>query len=163
MKTQRRIYESMKEIGDRIRQDVKNLWQAAVAIAVYAILVNLLFHNFCPMVIVTGLPCPGCGMTRALFFLVTGRLQQSIQINPMGIPVACIFLYFCINRYIAGKKAKGIMPVIVITAVMMLALYVYRMYSFFPDRVPYVYTEGNVMERIFPYYEQAIKQIINKK
>lgn len=146
----------MKEIITRIHHDIKDFWPAVIIIAVYTVLVNLVFHAFCPMVIVTGFPCPGCGMTRSLFYLATGRLYQSVYMNPMGIPIACIMLYFCWNRYIIGKKAKGIMPLIVIALILLVALYFLRMYLFFPGRVPYVYSKGNVFARIFPYYEQIL-------
>lgn len=146
----------MKEIITRIRNDIKDFLPAVIMIAAYTVLVNLIFHAFCPMVIITGFPCPGCGMTRSLFYLATGRLYQSIQMNPMGIPTACIILYFCWNRYIKGKEAKGIIPLIAIAITLLLALYFLRMYLFFPDRVPYVYSKGNVFERFFPYYEQIL-------
>ncbi len=146
----------MKEIITRIGNDIKEFWPAVIMIAAYTVLVNLIFHAFCPMVIITGFPCPGCGMTRSLFYLATGRLYQSIQMNPMGIPIACIILYFCWNRYIKGKEAKGIIPLIVIALVLLLTLYFLRMYFFFPDRVPYVYSKDNVFERFFPYYEQIL-------
>lgn len=146
----------MKEILTRIRRDIKDLLPAFVAILIYTVLVNLIFHAFCPMVIVTGLPCPGCGMTRALFYLATGRFGQSIQMHPMGVPITCIFIYFCWNRYIKGKKAKGIMPLIVMAVFLLLAVYAFRMYRFFPDRVPYVYSKGNIFEKFFPYYEQIL-------
>lgn len=146
----------MKEVITRIRRDIRNYWQAAIAIAVYTVLVNIVFHAFCPMVIMTGFPCPGCGMTRSLFYLATGRVLKSIQMNPMGVPIACIFLYFCWNRYVKGKKAKGIIPLIVTAIVLLLTVYAFRMYRFFPDRVPYVYSKGNVFARFFPYYEQIL-------
>lgn len=146
----------MKEIAARIKHDIKDLWMAIIVLVVYTVLVNVIFHAFCPMVIVTGLPCPGCGMTRALFYLATGRLHQSIQMNPMGIPIACIILYFCWNRYIIGKKAKGMMLLVVVSIVLLLIVYVWRMYCFFPNRVPYVYAQNNVLSKAFPFYEQML-------
>lgn len=146
----------MKEIAARIRHDIKDMWAAIIALAVYTVLVNVIFHAFCPVVIFTGFPCPGCGMTRALFYLATGRLHQSIQMNPMGIPIACIFLYFCWNRYIMGRKAKGMMLLIAVLAILLLIIYVWRMYRYFPVSVPYVYTQNNVLSKAFPFYEQML-------
>jgi hypothetical protein len=39
----------------------------------------------------TGLACPGCGMTRAAFHALNGRLGQAFAMNPLGmvlLPVA---------------------------------------------------------------------------
>lgn len=152
------VAEFTRNIGIRIFRDIKNLWMAVIALAVYTVLMNLVFHAFCPMVILTGLPCPGCGMTRAMFYLVTGRPQQAVWMNPMSIPVACLMLYFLWNRYVLGKKSKGIVPLTGIAAILLIVVYVWRMYCFFPNRVPYVYTEYNVLTKIFPFYEQILHE-----
>ncbi|MDE5933452.1 MAG: DUF2752 domain-containing protein [Lachnospiraceae bacterium] len=146
----------MRKAGERICQDIKNWWPAAAAVAIYMVLFNLLFHAFCPMVIVTGLPCPGCGMTRSMFFLVTGRIGQSIWMHPMGIPIAGLILYFLWYRYILGRTARG-MKVLIITAIVLLVvLYIWRMYLFFPDRPPYIYVEDNILAKTMPFYEQIL-------
>ncbi len=36
----------------------------------------------CPFRLVTGLPCPGCGMTRAWVFLAHGRVGDALSANP---------------------------------------------------------------------------------
>ncbi len=66
----------MREIRERILRDMKDFWLAALVIVGYGAAVNLIFGAFCPMVILTGFPCPGCGMSRSIFYLFTGRLQQ---------------------------------------------------------------------------------------
>ncbi|MBO5210210.1 MAG: DUF2752 domain-containing protein [Lachnospiraceae bacterium] len=149
----------MRDIVKRIKKDFQNFWMAAVAIGIYMILVNVIFRAFCPMVIVTGLPCPGCGMTRSVIYLLTGHVSESIHIHPMGIVVVCLFLYFAWNRYIIGRNPKGMMVIIAIALVALIAFYIWRMYLYFPDRVPYVYKEGNLLERTFPYYKEILHEL----
>lgn len=149
----------MKEIWNRIRKDFQDFWMAAVAVGIYTILVNVIFHAFCPMVIVTGLPCPGCGMTRSVFYLLTGRVTESIQIHPMGIIVVMFFLYFFFNRYIIGRNSKSISVLIGIGLVALIVFYIWRMYLYFPNRIPYVYTEGNILEKTFPYYKEILHEL----
>lgn len=146
----------MRKIVDRIRQDIKNLWSVAVAVAIYAVLVNLIFHAFCPMVIVTGLPCPGCGMTRSLFFLATGRVGQSLWIHPMGVPIAALVFYFLWNRYVLGRNAKGMKVLVIVAIVLLVILYIWRMRLYFPDRIPYIYEEDNILAKTLPFYEQIL-------
>lgn len=146
----------MKKVGERICQDIKNLWPAAAAVVIYTILVNLIFHAFCPMVVVTGLPCPGCGMTRSLFFLATGRIERSLWMHPMGIPIACLIFYFLWNRYILGKNAKGMKFLIIAAIVLLVVLYLWRMHLYFPARAPYVYREDNILAGTLPFYEQIL-------
>ncbi len=140
--------EKIRKIGMRVWKDCQTYGVAAVLVLGYLFLTKLIFHAFCPMVIVMGLPCPGCGMTRAAGLLLTGRWRQAVTMNPMVVPVAAAFLYFAVNRYGLGRKAKGMKGIIVAIAVAMILSYGYRMYLYFPDRVPYVYTEGNMLENI---------------
>lgn len=146
----------MRKIVERICQDIKNLWSVAVAVAIYTVLVNLIFHAFCPMVIVTGLPCPGCGMTRSLLFLATGRVGQSLWIHPMGVPIAVLIFYFLWNRYVLGRNAKGMKVLVIAAIVLLVILYIWRMRLYFPDRIPYVYEEDNILAKTLPFYEQIL-------
>lgn len=149
----------MKQVGTRLWRDIKNLWIAAAAVVIYVVLVNLVFHAFCPMVIVTGFPCPGCGMTRAVFYLLTGQIVKSIQMHPLGIWVVCLAVYFFWNRYILGKRAKGMKMLIGMTVIMLIVCYVWRMCLYFPDRVPYVYTKQNILARMIPFYEKILHEL----
>ena len=39
----------------------------------------------CPFRLLTGLPCPGCGLTRSIGYLTEGNYQLSLAYNPFGI------------------------------------------------------------------------------
>ncbi|HEX5220893.1 MAG TPA: DUF2752 domain-containing protein [Verrucomicrobiae bacterium] len=39
----------------------------------------------------TGLPCPGCGVTRSLSCGLRGRLVESVQYHPFGLPILLLF------------------------------------------------------------------------
>ena len=41
----------------------------------------------CPFKYVTGIPCPGCGGTRAFFALVHGHIAEAVMINPLSVLV----------------------------------------------------------------------------
>jgi hypothetical protein len=42
----------------------------------------------CPFRAATGLPCPGCGSTRAFHFAVRGRFGDAFQMNPLATVIA---------------------------------------------------------------------------
>ncbi len=49
----------------------------------------------CPFRLVTGLPCPGCGLTRAWVFLAHGRVGDAVSANPFALvtlPAAVVLL-----------------------------------------------------------------------
>ncbi|MDD3846302.1 MAG: DUF2752 domain-containing protein [Syntrophorhabdaceae bacterium] len=46
---------------------------------------------FCPFEALTGIPCPGCGMTRAMLSLIAGNPGDAAAYNPF-----CFFLLFVV-------------------------------------------------------------------
>ncbi len=51
--------------------------------------------SVCPFYSITGLPCPGCGLTRAFVCLGHGQIRQSLHWHPLGAVfyVACMALW----------------------------------------------------------------------
>ncbi|OPY01158.1 MAG: hypothetical protein A4E61_01753 [Syntrophorhabdus sp. PtaB.Bin184] len=39
---------------------------------------------FCPFELLTGIPCPGCGMTRAVLCLIAGNPSDALLYNPFS-------------------------------------------------------------------------------
>ena len=105
----RREDKKTTAIIGRIRKDVGAYWGFAVVFVLYDIAAHAMFHAFCPSVFLFGLPCPGCGMTRAVFFFITGQFQRGMQMNPLGLLWILWAAYLVVMRYGFGKKAKGLM------------------------------------------------------
>lgn len=60
---------------------------AAIVLAGTLVLAYTGLHGpLCYFRFLTGLPCPGCGLTRSLESLWHGRLLLSIRYHPLGIP-----------------------------------------------------------------------------
>ena len=148
----------IKVVSIRVIADVKGYGVAMAAVLLYAVAVNLIFHAFCPLVILSGFPCPGCGVSRATLCFMTGRWQSAWQMNPVIFPIALVAAYFCLCRYLLGRKVKGAKTGIAVIFVLLFVVYCLRMYLHFPDRIPYVYVEENVLARIFPFYEQILHE-----
>lgn len=146
----------LKTVSARIAADVKKYGMVLVVFIIYAVIVNLVFRAFCPVVIFCGFPCPGCGVTRAAACLITGRWQQAWQFNPVIFVIAVTAVYFICCRYLLGKKAVALRQLIAVVFVLLLTVYVIRMKLYFPGRAPYIYTEGSMLERILPFYRQML-------
>lgn len=48
----------------------------------------------CPMRTLTGIPCPFCGMTRAVVAALHGHVLESLRFNPAGILVVMLAFAF---------------------------------------------------------------------
>ncbi|MCD7972001.1 MAG: DUF2752 domain-containing protein [Candidatus Azobacteroides sp.] len=63
-------------------------------------------QSFCPHKLITGLPCPGCGITKSFISFYEGDIHKSISYNVFG-PLAvgiCIFITGLLTVEIITKK-----------------------------------------------------------
>ena len=83
------------------------------------------FHFTCPILYFTEVPCPCCGMTRALLSLLVGNLRAYLSYNIMALPV---LLALCIISF--GKKIKGGTPFCYAILILNFLYYLSRLYFF---------------------------------
>lgn len=136
------------QVCKRIAADIREYGVAGAAFVLYAVVSGRLFGAFCPMVILCGLPCPGCGVSRAAVCLLTGRWRQAWQFNPTIFPIGLAAAYFGWNRYFLDRRARGMKEIVIALAALLLIVYGLRMYLYFPHQIPCVYTENNVLARL---------------
>lgn len=140
------------KIAERIQRDIRSYGAALLVVVVFYFLMHVLFQAFCPMVVLTGFPCPGCGLTRSVLFFLTGQWERSFYIHPMG-GIVLFFLCYCAwFRYIKGKKIPGLNWILAFLVGTAVVLFLIRMRLYFPNRPPYTYTSGNLLEKIIPGY-----------
>ncbi len=68
-----------------------------------------LFHRL------TGLDCPGCGMTRATHAALHGRLMEAFRFNPLGmilLPVLLAWLAAMLPAWLRGRPIRPSGPVL---------------------------------------------------
>lgn len=152
--------KKIKEIINRIWKDIRAFYPAAIIFVVYYFIVHFRYGAFCPLLIFSGFPCAGCGLTRAGLYLLQGQFARAAYINPAIFPIALFLIYCGYFRYIKGTKIKGMEPAFGILLACMLILYVVRMYLYFPDRVPYVYHGKNVLAELVPGYKGWMVKVI---
>lgn len=155
----KRMKKKVSEIGNRIGKDVRQYGLGFLAVAVLYFVVHSLFDAFCPSVLISGFPCPGCGMTRAVIYLLRGQIGRSCAINPAGVLWAAWALLFAFERYGLGRRSKVTVRAAYVIAVFMIIVYIIRMKWYFPDRPPYVYTKENLFEKILPGYGRLVRYL----
>lgn len=153
--------ENSKAVLCRIWKDIMEFKWAILFFTLYYIAAHLALNAFCPLVIVTGFPCPACGMTRAVQYMLGGQFERSFRANPMALPWILFCVYFVWMRYIKGKKVKAFNEILCALLVMMIAVYLVRMKSIFPYRPPMAYTRGNILEKILPFYKELLRRVFD--
>ena len=95
----------------------------------YFLLINLLGIN-CPIRYITGIPCPGCGVTRSFIALLSLDFKASFYYHPLTLvilPCAYILIHQRVNPIIRiPKRVRTAIFVIIIT--LMLCVYFVRLF-----------------------------------
>lgn len=76
----------------------------------------------CPLHMLTGLPCPTCGMTRGLSCLLHGNLEAALLFNPLLMTILigmALYLLYCVVVVSAGLPRLRCEPLSKITALAM--------------------------------------------
>lgn len=63
---------------------------------------------FCPLASVLGIPCPGCGLTRATLALAHGDLKHALELHPLVFVLAPLFIWAMSSAaisYVRGPSA----------------------------------------------------------
>lgn len=136
--------EKIKAIGLRIFNDIKDYWIAVLAYLVYRFTTIYFFGSACPFVLIFGVPCPGCGITRSMKYLLTFRFQDAITINAMGVLWLAFLIWLIITRYLIGKRYKITDYILIGILVITVAYFIYMMINYYPNRIPYVHTRRNL-------------------
>ena len=96
---------SIKEKTDEKRLYISGLIIAAISILLFC-LYNISFFDMfiifpeCVYYRMLGIPCPGCGTTRALRYLINGNIIDSIRMNAIVFYTIGVYLVFMITHTI---------------------------------------------------------------
>jgi len=72
----------------------------------------------CPLWLMTGLPCPTCGMTTAVRNALTGHLRASLAANPFGLVAVGVALALLARprwRYVEGPVSLLVVGLAVVS------------------------------------------------
>ena len=116
----------------------KGLIAAAAALAVLYLCLFAVGIT-CPIKYVTGISCPGCGMSRACFSAVRGEFADAFAYHPLwvALPVAIPLL-----AVLKLKRPRAFTPTLIACALVMIAVWLYRLIAMDTPVVVFAPTEG---------------------
>lgn len=137
----------MELSGDRSPGRLRRGVHVAIAGAIGG-LVLLNGLPLCPMAAVLGVPCPGCGLTRATLAALRGDVHAAWHFHPLVFAVSPIAVLFALNavvEYVRGtpftapsKPSRWLNAAAMVLIVLMLALWIARFLGAFGGPVPVV-------------------------
>ena len=136
----------LKEAYARIRRDWHQYWYVFLFAALILLLIHHTFGALCPMRITLGIPCPGCGLTRACLLWLKGDAAAACQMHPLALPAMLLIATYPLMRYLFPSLQKPWSIAVLVWGGLLLILYVYRMATLFPGTEPMCYYESPFRE-----------------
>ena len=81
---------------------------------------------FCPFELITHIPCPGCGMTHALFSMAQGNMRDAWLFNPFAFFLVLLLAMSCLpSGYVKRQspRAAFLMKLLFVVAFLSLLYY----------------------------------------
>ena len=94
-----------------LKNDIKKAKWAVIFIIAYFVFGSQFLPGICPLVWITGFPCPACGLTRAGIRLLHLDFKGAWKMHPFIYAFAAGMVIFAWKRYICKKPiGKWFMP-----------------------------------------------------
>ena len=88
----------------KIKNDIITFYPILIALILYFIIMQLVFGNVCIIKVLFHIDCPGCGITHATYYLLTGQPNKAIDANYTVFFWLTLIPLFIIHRYIHSLK-----------------------------------------------------------
>ncbi len=89
----------------------------------------------CPFALLTGMACPGCGMTRAASYLVRGDFSNALTYHPLVPLIALLsvggWAWFLLRRSgrVEPLPTRWVNAALIVTGIMLLGVWAARLLS----------------------------------
>ena len=139
-------------------QDKNKIFSALSAAAAIALLYGFFFSIgiTCPIKFLTGVSCPGCGLTRATLAFLRGDLKQAFYYHPLFIlPFVTFFVYPFRRRLPAWTKKLFLVNIILIFMI----IFFWRMFFVRQDIVVFDPESGFIFQAA-GFFLRGIRSIL---
>jgi len=145
---------------------IRNLKRTAVIVVLlgsYMLIMNLLTGTSCAFKSFIGVPCPGCGLTRAYMSLFRLDIRGAFVWHPMfwAVPVfiaAWIWREYVKAKY-PGRHIFFYEPLLFVLSISAIAVFVVRAFYLFPHTEPFTLNPNAVMPRLFRLIKNGFDSI----
>lgn len=126
-----------------------------ICIFLAVLLIYILFTG-CPIKLLTGISCAGCGMSRAYFSLLHLNFREAFHYHPLfPCPVIFVAVYIMTKLGFSQKAAKVIYGVM---AFLFIAVYIYRMITPYDGNIVVFEPQNGLIFKGIQYIISLIRQ-----
>lgn len=123
--TKAKSYHNISPGNNRRKQLPERLKLCLIVGFIYLLLA--VFSIGCPLRFMTGIPCPGCGMTRAVRYALQLDFVSAWHYHPLFFLTPLMLLLFLFESYVPPKIIRGFWTSII---VLFLLTYLLRLFLF---------------------------------
>ena len=116
----------------------------------FSIILLLIFYLLitkftCLIKLITGFPCPSCGITRSYKALFHFNFSEAWNYNPLYwfIPPVILFILLSDKPLFNNANIQLLFFIFVFTII--ISVYIYRMIILFPDTIPMDYNKNSLL------------------
>lgn len=123
-----------------------------IAFAYFYLSSRRIINTMCFFRNITGLPCPGCGLTRAGLALFRGEIMQSLHYHPLLVPLVVIILLYLYSFFFYKRLYLFFSKNTIfwfLLGVIFIGAYLVRIFMYFPDIEPMNYEEKSFFYNLF--------------
>lgn len=106
------------------------LKQAGLFLLILAIYISFMTVTKigCPIRWLTGIPCPGCGMSRALFALLRLDFADAFSFHPMIYPLLLFLPWYFLGGNDTSRSRKIRKILLAVMIILAILLWIYRIF-----------------------------------
>lgn len=93
-------------------KDIKDLLKGGIILLATCVFLYV-FRIGCPIKFVTGIACPGCGMTRAVISLIRFDFKDAIMYHPMVFTLPLIIILYLFRNNVNKRLFNSLLIVII--------------------------------------------------
>ena len=113
---------------------------------IYSVTATLLLGHACPINLIFGVPCPGCGLTRAVLLFLRGDFAGAFAMHPLFVVLplaaALCFAAFLCPRF---ERSRVFIALCALIVAAFIGVYIYRMVTLFPAQEPLAYNRRSLL------------------